>query len=101
MHCRIVSSKTTLARGVRVEYLEIEARSRLEGVTTRSRCDRTGRTYSIEVPPFELRLEPEKQAKNIEYSQDLFLLGLVKVDSPIGAPERVTGLVLEVTGKEA
>ena len=29
-------------------------------------------------------LEPEEQAKNTEYSQDLFVQGMVKIDRPLG-----------------
>jgi hypothetical protein len=49
---------------------------------------------------FELRLEPEKQAKNTEYSADLFVLGTVKIDKPLGNSARIESLIIEVIGKE-
>jgi hypothetical protein len=49
---------------------------------------------------FEMRLETEEQAKNNEYSQDLFVLGMAKCDRQLGRIRDVKELVLEVKGKE-
>src|SRR5262249_3909893 len=48
---------------------------------------------------FELRREPEDQAKNTEFSSDLFVLGMAKIDKGIGETSKLTGLVLELAGE--
>jgi hypothetical protein len=50
---------------------------------------------------FEARLEDETTAKQITRSQDLFVMGTVPIDRPLGDPEGVAGLVLEATGEGA
>jgi len=69
-------------------------------VKTLGRMDADGLTLSQEVLAFELRREPEEQAKNTEFSQDLFVLGMVKVQRPLGPIQRVKELVLEISGAE-
>jgi hypothetical protein len=97
---KIVAVKNSLASGVSVKFFEVDIHSRLEDVTLRSRFDSTGRLLSGSIAIFEMRLEPEDQAKNIDYSQDLFVLGMVKTDRPIGDPRHVTRLVLEISGAD-
>src|SRR5205823_6671017 len=50
---------------------------------------------------FELRLEPEEQAKNLKFEVDLFLVGLVKIDKALGDPDTIKELVVELVGKQA
>ena len=42
--------------------------------------------------------ETEEQAKNAEYSQDLFVFGMAKIERPLGDLKQVKELVLEVNG---
>ncbi len=49
----------------------------------------------------EIRLETEKTAKKLDAPSDLFVLGAVKIDKPLGDPETVTELIVEATGEGA
>lgn len=95
---KIKDQKTSLAAGVKVKYYEIESESRQ--LTMLSRYDDQGRMLSGKFAIFDIRLEPEQQAKNAEFSQDLFVLGMVKIDQPLGQTKNVRELVVEVTGLE-
>jgi hypothetical protein len=97
---RVVAQKTSLANGIKVEYLEVETELPKERITVLFRYDRAGRTLSGQLAIFDIRRETEEQAKNTEFSQDVFVLGQVKVQKKIGYPTRVTKLVLEVKGAE-
>jgi hypothetical protein len=79
-----------------VRYYEIESESRQ--LVMLSRYDDQGRMLSGKFAIFDIRLEPEEQAKNVEFSQDLFVLGMVKVDRPLGPTRDVRELVVEVSG---
>ena len=47
-----------------------------------------------------MRRETEEQAKNTEFSSDLFILGLAKIDRGIGDTSKLSSLVLEIKSKE-
>ena len=92
--------KTSLVGGVEVKYYEVETESRKNNFTYLSRFDSTGKMLSSNLAIFELRKETEEQAKNTEFSQELFVLGMVKIDRKIGRTTQLTELQLEVEGKE-
>jgi len=97
---RLVATKTSLVSGVPVTYHEVESVSRKEKIATLARHDQKGRMISGIMAGFiELRLEPEAQAKNTEYSTDLFVLGMAKIDKGLGRTRDVTALELEIVGK--
>jgi hypothetical protein len=100
---KLLSTKTSLVQGVKVVYHEVESHHPKDGLTTVERYDHKGRLLSDRISDvMELRLEAEADAKNIDYSADLFVLGNVKIDKALGADAtRVKRLVLEVVGKEA
>lgn len=98
---KVLAIKTALVAGVDVKYYELETESRAEMIRLLSRHDSKGNMLSGQFAIFEIRAEPEAQAKNTEYSQDLFVLGMVKIDKKIGSTVKLEELVLEVTGKEA
>jgi len=91
--------KTSLVGGVEVKFLEAESESKVQMIKSLGRYDSAGRLLQGKFAIFELRLEPEDQAKNTEYSQDLFVLGQAKIDRPIGYTKNLTELVLEIDGK--
>jgi len=93
---KIKDEKTSLAGGVKVRYYEIESESRQ--LVMLSRYDDQGKMLSGKFAIFDIRLEPEEQAKNADFSQDLFVLGMVKVDRPLGPTRDVRELVVEVSG---
>ncbi|MCI0684120.1 MAG: transglutaminase-like domain-containing protein [Gemmataceae bacterium] len=93
---KVKDEKTSLAGGVKVHYYEIESESRQ--LTMLSRYDDHGRMLSGKFAIFDIRLEPEEHAKNAEFSQDLFILGMVKVDRALGPTRDVRELVVEVSG---
>ena len=90
------SVKKSLVAGVDVKYYEVETVSKQ--ISMLSRYDEQGRMLSGKFVVFDIRLEPEQQAKNTEFSQDLFVLGMVKVDRPLGPTDKVRELVVEVAG---
>jgi protein-glutamine gamma-glutamyltransferase len=89
--------KKSLVGGVQVQYYEIESESKQ--LTMLSRYDDQGRMLSGKFAVFDIRLETEEQAKNVRFSQDLFVLGMVKVDQPLGPTKELRELVLEVNGR--
>jgi hypothetical protein len=98
---KILSRKTSLVSGVKVHFYEVETESKLHGVKTLSRYDDQGIPLSEDIQIFEMRRETEEQAKDTQYSQDMFVLGMVKIDKRIGNTAKVAELVIEVKGKEA
>src|SRR5262249_46831967 len=99
---KLLSRKTSLVRGVPVAYCEVESHRPRDGLTTVERYDDQGRLLSDRLSDvMELRLEAEADAKNIDYSADLFVLGTVKIDKALGDTSRVTRLVVEVVGPGA
>jgi hypothetical protein len=97
---KLLATKTSLVKGVSVVYHEVESVSRKEKIITLARHDQKGRLISGTMGGFiELRLEPEAQAKNIEYSTDLFVLGMARIDKALGRSRDVTALELEIVGK--
>jgi protein-glutamine gamma-glutamyltransferase len=98
--CKLLGSKTSLAAGVQTRVYEVENTWRDKNLKSLSRLDETGLILSDQLAVFELRLEPEEQAKNTEFSQDLFVMGMAKVSGPLGNPRQVRALVLEVKGDE-
>lgn len=95
---KVLGSKTSIVSGVPVKYYEIESISKLNDVRIVSLHDDQGKLLSGNIAIFELRLETEAQAKNTEYSQDLFVLGQAKIDRPLGALNTVRELVLDAPG---
>ena len=92
--------KTSLVGGVEVKYYEVETESRKHKITYLSRFDGTGKMLSSHIAIFELRKETEAQAKNTEFSQDLFVLGMAKIDRRIGFTTTLKELVLETDNKD-
>jgi hypothetical protein len=96
----VLSIKSSLAGGINVRYFEVDNVSSKEMLKFLTRHDEQGRTLSSVIAVFDLRLETEEQAKNTEYSQDLFVLGMVKSDRPLGWTTKVTELVLQADGAD-
>jgi hypothetical protein len=98
---KMLATKASLIAGVKVVYHELDCLMHKLNLTSRTRCDARGRMLSSKLgDQFELRREPEELAKNTEYSTDVFVLGMVKIDAGVGEPTRVTGLVVEIPDKE-
>ena len=99
---KLSAVKTSVVEGVKVTFQEVEVALGKEKLPGFERYDqKDGRLLSLKLAgQFELRLEPEKQAKNAEYSTDLFVLGTVKIDKPLGDASTIESLILEVAGKE-
>jgi hypothetical protein len=73
-----------------------------QGITSRARYDQKGeQLLSMKLAGvFDMRVEPEKLAKNTQFSGDLFELGKVKIDKKLGAGNTIASLVLEATGMQ-
>src|SRR5262249_9717901 len=84
---KLLSTKTSLAKGVQVTFHEVEMTSAKLETPTLERYDGKGRFLSGKIGTvIEMRSESEQQAKNIDLSADLFVLGSVKIDRPLGQP---------------
>jgi hypothetical protein len=98
---KLLATKTSLVSGVKVTFHELEVTNLKTKLTTLAKMDQRGRLLSGKVGDlFELRRESEQDAKNTEFSNDIFLMGMAKVDRALGDSKRLTGVVLEVKGKE-
>ena len=95
---KILGSKTSLVGGVPVKFHEVESESSQDGLAVHSLHDSQGRMLSGKVAIFDMRLETEAQAKNTEYSQDLFVMGMARVTQAIGDNRKVRELVLDIDG---
>lgn len=99
---QLLARKTVQVRGVPLTYDEVEVyipREKLRGL---ERWDAAGNLLSGQVGGIlEVRLETEQQAKNLDAALDLFLLGLVKIDQPLGDPRQIRRLRLEARGPAA
>ena len=96
----LLATKNSLVGGVPVVFHEMKIVSHTKQEMF-VRYDATrGRVIFVDMSQFELRLETEEQAKNGNYAADLFVLGMAKLDRPIGDPEKIAALVLEVRGPD-
>ena len=99
---KVLSAKDSLVGGVQLKVFELEMNSKTKDIKVLGRYDDQGNTLSAQIIIFEMRKETEQQARNFDYSQDLFVMGMVKLDRKMGEhPARVAELVLEVDGKDA
>jgi hypothetical protein len=101
MTLTMLATKKSFVTGVPIVYHELEAVSEKVPVKGLLRCDSKGRTISLTLSEeIEMRRESEADARNTKYSADVFVLGMAKIDRKIGLPTEITGLVLEIPGKE-
>jgi hypothetical protein len=99
---KLLSTKTAVVKGVKVTYHEVEATILRQKLTTLERYDDAGNLLSGFIgDAFEVRLETEEQAKKLDAATDLFVLGMVKIDRPLGDGRNVTDLMVEIKGKGA
>lgn len=93
----LLSQKSALIGGVEVKFYEVDSVSGHDQISVLSRHDDQGKLLSGKIANiFELRAEPENEAKNSEYSKDLFVLGMAKIEKGLGDLRRVEELTLEV-----
>jgi hypothetical protein len=101
---KLLATKTSVADGVKVTYQEVEATFSKDNLKSLERYDGKGeRMLSMHLAgdAMELRLEPEKEAKDVKFSRDLFVLGSVKIDKALGDTKQLAGLIFEVVGGDA
>lgn len=99
---RMGQRKSSFVKGVKVTYCEVEVYVPYLKSTMLERFDSEGNLISGKIAgTFEMRLESEKDARNLDKSFDLFISGLAKIDRPIGKSRRVSRLVVELVGKNA
>jgi hypothetical protein len=94
----LLSTKSSLVGGVAVVFHEVKQVSHTKQEMF-VRYDATrGRLIFADLSDFELRLETEAQAKDGSYAADPFVLGMARLDRPIGNPEKIAALVIEARG---
>lgn len=98
-----VEEETTEIRsGVRVVVYELSMTSDREGDAGDVSIDAAGHVLAMKMGGlFEMRLESEAIAKQIEVGGDVFFKGNVEIDASLGNPTKVRRLVVEVNGEEA
>ena len=92
--------KTSLVNGVEVKFTEIESLSKRTALKYLQRIGTDGKLISTQIAIFELRRETEAEAKNTEFSRDLFVLGMANADKKIGHATKLRELIVEVDAKE-
>jgi hypothetical protein len=98
----LIGTKNSIVGGVGVAFHEVKVLShnKQEMLLGYDAARRRVIFASLGSSEFELRLETEAQAKDATYAADPFVLGMVKLDRPIGNPERIVALVLEARGPD-
>lgn len=97
----VLSNDTAVAGGVKIAYRTLKMTKENDGSEGTARVDAHGNVLSMTLGSFaEVRLEPEDVAKQTEVSSDLFVLGMVRIDKPIGDAPNVRELVVEVSGDD-
>jgi hypothetical protein len=95
---KFLSTKTSLVEGVQTTCHEVE--TNFGGDEGLNRYDDKGRLVFFRMgDALEVRSEPEEQARNVAPVK-LFPVKTVAIDKPLGEPGKVSGLVVEVVGKE-
>ena len=98
---QLKESKTIRIKGVDVIVHDVEVRHSDSKSVSLDRWDAEGNLLSSKIDGvFELRSETEKQAKDLDTNTDLFAMGTVKIDRPLGNTDNMNGLILEIVGKE-
>ena len=98
---KLLATKDSLVKGVQVIFHELSNLSHKTKITTLQRHDHKGRMISGNIADiFEMRRESEKQAKDTNYSADIFVMGMAKVDQPLGRTTRITSFILKAEGKD-
>ncbi len=92
--------KSSLVNGVNVKFTEVESDSKRTKLKYLQRIGADGKVISTQIAIFELRRETEAEAKNNEFSRDLFVLGMAKADKKIGYAPAVRELIVEVDARE-
>ena len=89
--------KNTTAGGVPVKFFEAKGSSKKQGNLGRYRFDEYGTLLSARIAGFfEMRKETADTAKDLSYSADLFVLGTLKINRPIGHPTELKSLEVKV-----
>jgi hypothetical protein len=98
---KLTATKTAIAEGVKVTYHELAITNPKDGSTSLARYDQKGeKLLSMRIAgQIELRVEPERLAKQTEFGGDLFELGKVKIDKKLGDKSTISSLILETVGK--
>lgn len=94
----LLTTRSSLVGGVPVVFHELKQvdHNRQEMLV---RYDTArARVIFADLSDFELRLETEAQAKDSSYAADPFILGMARLDRPIGNREKIAALVLEAQG---
>ncbi|HLN27369.1 MAG TPA: transglutaminase-like domain-containing protein [Gemmataceae bacterium] len=98
---KLTATKRTKTQGVTVTYHELEVTRPDECIKSVERYDESAdQVLSEVVRNLEFRVEPEKLAKNTEFSADLFELGKVRLNKELGKSDHLTSLVVETLGKD-
>jgi protein-glutamine gamma-glutamyltransferase len=95
----MLGTRETTIDGVKATVHETKTVNHSTNLESTSLYDDAGHMISTKVDIFEMRRETEEASKNTEYSTDIFLKGLAKIDRGLGKPARVTALVLEIQGE--
>jgi hypothetical protein len=97
----LLETKTSLVKGVPVTFHEIKIVYPGSKTTSQDLWDSEGNMLSSKIDGvFELRMETEEQAKNLDSNTDLFAMGIVKIDKAIGNDANLTCMIVEVVGNE-
>jgi hypothetical protein len=95
----LTGTETTVVDGVVMTVFNVKTEIPEDRITITGTVDQNGQLLSMQMPGFvELRREPENLAKDITFSADLFWHSVVRVDKPLGDPQKVVALEVELLG---
>ncbi len=97
----VVGTEDAFADGVRTKIVVIRQKNLETGDSFTVKASPAGRMLEMEFAgAVKVRLEPEALAKDIRYSADLFLEGLLRPDRKLGPPGKVRSLALRLRGAD-
>lgn len=96
---KITAVRESIVAGTTVKYYEFSCYSAEHGDMGTARVATDGTMICMKLGAmFEARLEPEEFAQKIEYSSDLFVFGIARIDKPLGDPHKILRMSVEATG---
>ena len=95
---KYLGAKESTIDGIKVKYHQADVTSQAHDSTGRFRFGPENDLLSAVIGgAFEVRKESETDAKNFGFSADLAVLGVIRVNQPIGNPTAVSALELKVS----
>jgi hypothetical protein len=98
---RVKEIQPGVSGGLPIKIYRVELKNLVNGNAFDFMIEENGRMLSLVIGGlFEARREPEALAKDIKFSSDLFIGGMLKTDKPLGPPQKISALKLRLRGEQ-